>query len=334
LTALKKYGKIVARRCVMIYRMILALLITAIGCGKEGKQTTTNSIEMLNQKLRVYKQLAIQWQDDVTGWFDFKCDGLMFNSLVGIAIDTVDVQIAESTNEPGRWFRTPEHDCLVTNRSKSDISGDMLLGLMWWSWYNSRLDILESLWDYGIRNNWVMGEGDIGRTFLEPRLQKTLAHAIYYLGGPRHEVHLAYPDVWIPGLKGFRAHLEVLQILLRGEMKGSVTHQMVKTLEHYADNNPTNALFQYAYNRFTTGNQIKAMSILLNAAIFPADMLPTNSNYKADWLWQRDGEDLLPGTEPRQHYGADFIFLAELIVRSSMEQDNAKQRHQHTAKPY
>lgn len=158
-----------------------------------------------------------------------------------------------------------------------------------------------------------MGQGAPSRIFYTPSSQATLAELIYRLGGEDHYIARAVPQV-IAKNDGFAAHLDMAAILLRADMTGRI--QNFDIVEYHFKRQPRNSFYSFLYHRYTDGNMDNAIRGLLDESLFPADRLPTSADRKAAWLWQRDdGPDWQPRAGvPHTHSGADFLFLAALIL--------------------
>lgn len=234
-----------------------------------------------------------------------ECDSLLFSSLLG-CVPGARVNI-DAAFDGKLWQRRPcEHPC-YPEHSKSTISRDMILGLLWYAFYNKRLDISESIVQRALSHRGVMGLGVPSRTVISPALLATAARVSYALGGPSR----AWLR-WIPLTGGvredFEAHLHVLHMLLRNRLEGK--DGFSSKLSAYADLHPNNALFQLAANRTTEG-----IRILNDVVLFPEHRLPRSMDRHEGWLWQRAyGSDWKPSDEGRTHSGADYLFAYAIAM--------------------
>jgi hypothetical protein len=252
---------------------------------------------------------------DVHGFIDTAyCDSLLFSGLLAATSD-VSIDLLAARDADGRWHRRPAKDCYPAH-SKSSISRDMLLGVMAWAWHKERLDVLEDLWDYGETHSWVMGEGDLTRTFFTPTMQTLLARQIHALGGSDYAVrHL--PILLDSNLTGFQAHLSVIIVWLSGEAVGDISQSHLDLLSAQAARQPSNAFFSYLCAIYSHGNLSSTERTLMDTQLFPADRLPTSLDRKESWLWQRDAGDdwsprpLIDGFS--RHHGGDYLFLEGLM---------------------
>lgn len=252
-----------------------------------------------------------------------RCDSLLLSSLLAsVAPGIVDPRSAEDTVHPGRWYRRPVSipECYSTGESRSTISRDQLLGVLWWAWRTQRLDILQDLWRYGEERSWFMGDGrlDGADTQFGP-LVGLLAREIFALGGSDYAARLVpLPAETEQGSVGFDAHLQVLEILLAGEIGGDISDSALERLREQVARQPRNPLYQYAAHRYTDGVQGAATALLSDPALYPSDHLPTSADRCEEYLPQRDdGPDWQPcPAEGRTHSGVDFLFVADLIIRS------------------
>lgn len=297
-------------------RILILLISMLMGCGQEQEieeDTRYRASEKLIEKYNTYLQL-VRTHQDIDGFIDTKyCDATLWSGLVGVSGPSVDLTAALDPDVSGRWYRRPISypECWGNQESRSTISKDMLLGVMYWSVSRQRLDILEDIWEYGESRSWVMGNGRWGGidTVMNPLWISTLAEAIYKLGG---EDHYVWREVrpFFGEVVDYPAHLQVLIILLRKDL-GLVDDGAADILKAHAKRQPRNALFQYA-----AGCPEKAEELLLNSAWWPEDRLPRASDRKASWLFQRDfGPQWEPTDSDEEHHGGDFLFLANLLIR-------------------
>lgn len=286
----------------------LLLALCLFSCSKSDLQVPTPVVdERLQSTMGVYKAEIVQQQDSHGFIYADECDSLLFTSLAAIALDAVDIRAAREDN--GRWHRRPAKDC-YPEHSKSTISRDMLLGVMWYAYYHRDLELVESMWSYGSARSWIMGDGLRSRTLFTPALVSTLAQLIYKLGGASHEERKIPVLTWSP-VDDFEAHLQVLHIMLRHRIYGTIEQTAEDRLKEQATRQPKNALFQYAI-----GNVSEAIEQLNDPNLFPWDRLPTSSDRCGRWLFERDyGKNWLPCSDNRIHSGGELLFLATLITK-------------------
>lgn len=241
------------------------------------------------------------------------CDSLLFTGLVG-CVPGVAVHIdAARSAKTDMWQRRPCDKPCYPAHSKSSISRDMLLGLLYFAYFNKRLDIIEHVIKYALSNYLIMGQGVLSRTLMTPGLLATYAWASYRLGGPSRPWLRWVPVSPSAKVDDFQAHLAVLHALLRDILTGKLTQAHNKLYEVKAKAQPENALFQYA-----AGNIDKVYTILNNEQYFPSDRLPNRSDRKSPWLWERDfGPNYQPTSENKIYSGGDYLFVYWLLNRQS-----------------
>lgn len=304
----------------------------------------------VREKYENYRDLIEDYRD-ASGFIETShCDSLLFSGLLGCVNGfTVDIEAARGSS--GRWYRRPwawlsSRKCykswLPTNKERlipklfrmisykcflplvpweqivkenwykgSTISRDMLLGLAWYAWHNKRLDISEDVIKYAMKHWGVMGEGDPARVNIMPSLFATFCWISYKLGGPKRSWAR-----WIPVSnslqKDYKAHLQVLHILLRRSVVGEISERNAEILKKQAARQPNNPLFAAA-----CGDVSKAVRLLGDPQLWPQERLPTSADRKESWLLQRDyGPDWKPsGKLPiKTHSGADLIFCYALAT--------------------
>lgn len=296
-------------------------LITLTACGgeKAERQKTTNNLSAIAEKQLTYLNLISEVQDEFGFVESDHCDSLLFSGLARFGGASVSI-LAARDEASGQWFRTPFMDCYKNERSNADrsrrssstISRDMLVGALW-ALYGDRNDgALKEMIAYGKRHRWLMGQGSFDRVFFTPNFQDTL----YRLVGRTFK---GMPYAWIDPKKDHQRHIVALNILLRGELEAKIDGSMLRLIKSFRKQSPKNALYQYAYHRFTDGDQAETIALLTDSKMFPVSRLPTSRERCGRWLWERDerNKDWRPCAKNRTHSGGDFIFLAKLLIDSA-----------------
>lgn len=268
----------------------------------------------LDQKNLTYLSL-IKKQQDSDGFIESQeCDSLLFSGLVG-CVPGIQVNIeAAYDRASGQWHRRPCSKPCFPEHSKSTISRDMLLGVLWYSYFNKRLDISEQIIKYALKNLFIMGQAvdiktKLGRCLITPGLLSTAAWVSYKLGGPSRPWLRYIPQVESKSVVGFQAHLSVLHILLRNTLTGKEDN--LDVIKKHYDRNPNNPLFCIANKKYE-----EAEKSLMNDDLWPSDRLPTNQDRREPWLLQRDhGKDWWPdaSSEVKTYSGGDLIFCCWLL---------------------
>lgn len=244
------------------------------------------------------------------------CDGLLYTALGQAAGACGNVKLTSFEGEPGQWFRSPGHDC-YPERSASDISKDMMMGLALWchvynahgvAWRTFRRALLRG---GNIGRPWTL----ISRTLISPNL-------LYYFWllskkGRKPGIlgRLLLATNHLTPLKTYQAHLQSISILLLARIEGGINPISMKLLEKLAANNPRNALFAAML-----GRNNECLSVLMDPSLFPADGLPTTKNYDTDYIWSRDPKinpkDWLPSTDDsvKIHSGIDFLVATAIYL--------------------
>jgi len=301
--------------------LFLALAVF-VSCKEEQHEAhfeKTRS-ERLIEKKRLYCDLSAPTVKS-RGYSVTRCDGLLFTALRGISCGDIDVSHFESEVEPGQWFRDPEKSCFIPdsldNGSDSTISKDMLLGLMHYFWYSRDLNGVNRTIDYGKAHSWVMGEAKDDITLASKCLMPPGQISILYdIQSKLSAIPLTTTNTDIFSENtGFRAHLDVLAILLGASVRGTISTSQVETLKAQAKRQPRNALYQAAYALYTDGNQSATEALLFDESRFPKDALPTTKNICSDYLWTDDDtpSDYEPCPDHSETYeGLDLIIAASV----------------------
>ena len=290
-----------------LYIALLNLLLLLAACG----QSDYESSDALRARRESYLGLARQVQEPVAGFVDSdKCDSLLHSALLGSG--GAEVDLAAAREPSGRWLRRPTHlpECLGSGDSRSTISRDMLVGVLWYAWAHRDLDMAERLWDFWESRDWKLGDSEhslepMSRIYGTPTLQATLAEVIHRLGGADHSIRRT-PIRSVGGQTGFRKHLELLDILLWREMTGILSPDEYLIVEQYARRYPEDALAQYVAGRYA-----EAERLLLRH--HPEDRLLTSADICSPLTYERDGRDPCP-EEGRTHAPIHFLFLSGLLL--------------------
>lgn len=294
--------------------LILALLVSCSHFKKHKKKhPVITELAALEAKYAKYLEVSKEVTSDRQGWFDEKCDNLLFTSLVA-HIPEIEVDISQAFDGE-RWHRRPNFmvEC-YPNYSKSTISRDMLLGVMWYAWNMQRVEIYKQMEFYGSRNDWNFGDGDRSRTVMTPQQMGTIYLAINKLVDENH-LEANTPLELLKNDDGFRAHLGILHALLRAEMYGYAPGYYVDYFLYHAERQPENPLFQYAKALYTNGDMQPAIDILLKEDYWPNEGSVTSYHRCSPWVLERDfGDSWLPCDSGEVHSGYDFIFVANLIL--------------------
>jgi hypothetical protein len=305
---------------------ILAVIASLTSCSyfkRDNKPVPQDTSAALAAKKAFYcaegKKILNQ-----RGFMNSRCDSLLYTSLWSVSCEPVDLSDWEDVELPGKWHRNRERDCYLAetgpNGSNTSISRDMLLGRFHDLWSTKDRQNTRELIEYGEKNNWIMGDAVseeelIGRCLLSPQLVLTLKEMDRQLGeqsgNPLRSENQDNSDDALPVNTGFRAHLDVVRVLLNGRVYGGISDYEKSVLKAQADRQPNNALFVAAYEKYNGGT--KAHSLLLDETRFPGDRLPNSSDHCENYLFARDEDsnDWLPcPAEGLTHDGTDFVFAA------------------------
>lgn len=300
-------------------RNLLLLLLLAACTHEKPEPPSVYRAEELAAKKAFYCAEGAK-KFDAQKFVGERCDALLFTSLWSVACGLGDVDPFQDPQKPGYWHRNPQRDCFLNgkdNGSKSSISRDMLLGLMFYAWKAKRKDHVDGLVGYGEANGWFMGDAidvktRVSRTLMTP----ALIDLLYQI---QNRLALQEPDPETADAffinKGYQAHLDVIRILLDGSVKGTITATQGSILKAQADRDPQNALFLAAAARYGKSEPEHAANLLLDSSHFPNSRLPSKAEHCEPYLFQRDqGTDWEPcGTETELHDGVDLVVAAAVL---------------------
>lgn len=296
--------------------LVLTTFLALSACSRSEPSTPSVSLDALRAKAELYRTA----QGDQYGYVHDKCDSLLFTSLCKVAggCEKADIYASESKTEPGRWYRNPSMDCFDLGQSRSDFSRDMLLGLLAYLYASRDREAVTRLLTYGASTNYVMGRSDGPDTLAGRALWIQLAPLARQIESRLSGTSLTTDksdDAFVINT-GFRAHLDVLKIWLDGKVNGGITEIQRRTIAAQTNRQPRNAMF-LAVRSLYDGNEFaeRAVGILSDTTLFPADTFPTEATRCTEYLWQRDdGDDWQPCAKGQAaHSGTDFLFALKIL---------------------
>lgn len=255
------------------------LYLILFSCAKENiSETPVFSKELIYAYELKLKQYDNQWLD-----LEF-CDAMLWTGLADSSPGyNVDLRESEYENEPGRFNRRPKPFCEAGLGSKTSWSRDMAMGLIFSSWRDGDLELLERHAKYGVKKNWKMGEPFAdGRVQYTPNILRLLYQTIYKLGG-EDNVARAIPAIYASGLDGYEAHLQTLDYILTMELFGSVPRDGERVIKKHVEREPECPIFSYAAH-IDDGDQAATIEILL-ADNIDCSFLSSNDARLASWLF-------------------------------------------------
>lgn len=280
-------------------RVILLLLLFLVSCGGEKKREKEVPLppRALDLVTAYKERLAFaKSKTDAHGWLEAECDAMLWNAKFSCGGGEPDLTAAEYPDQPGRFNRKPLPGCGPQfGNSKTTWSRDMGMGLIAHGWCRKDLALMERHRDYGLYHNWVMGEPAFpdGRVIYTPNVIGVLSEVIFRIGGPDSNNRL-WPSVYPSGLRDYHAHLQMINIWLRGEMEPSVVRALgtldisegmyARVVEH-SDREPECPFYQYMRGIYD-GDLTKAVDSLM-AREYPLCEYGRDDfgNKTAEWLF-------------------------------------------------
>lgn len=299
-------------------RLLLAPLFSLLlACGGLPHTSSPTSIPPTSDlALRAAEYELLPSALDPHGFADVAhCDSTTFSGLLGAS--GVDVELLAAEKSPGEWLRRPKSypECWASGESRSTISRDALLSVMWWAWTHGDLATLERVWDYGVTHGWRMGRGRLSGadTLANPNLVALLAHSIYALGGRPSAWALAIIPAWGPNVVGYERHLQVAQIALWGELVGSIPVGAAELLAQHAIAQPWNPVMRAASDRWL-GTSLSTQK--LDHRLWPEGRLPTSADRCGAWVAMNDKDENGWKSCPEDsetHTGGELFFALRIL---------------------
>jgi len=296
-------------------RILLCLLVTSCGTEKTRNTPPSTNDTMLAMRQEYLNQMSkVQ---DADGFTDtHKCDALLHTALLGVGGATIR-NIHAARNADGQWFRRPlsYRECLSIGESRSTLSRDMVVGLIWY-WYTTKdVASAEAFYQYTTDRFLKFGESDgtiegNSRIFITPGLLALLAEVIFRAGGPNHALARSAQAIReAPEVTGFEAHLQTLTTILWGKLTGFQSPFEVTSIAFNVNRRPDNAMFQYA-----AGNKDAVARLLVSH--HPQERLPNTADYCNPLRYETETNAPCPNADGS---GTDiapthFMFLSKLIA--------------------
>ena len=297
----------------------LTSIFSIPGPGKKYYKKTAFMNHRLRARLKLkynsYLKMIESHQDSQGFVLTDHCDATLFSGLLASLPLPKDVIMSSAKNKGGYWLRRPaNHPQCYPKHSKSSISRDMILGVMWYCWFSGKKQLMKTTYNHIKDHDYVMGFGIPSRLLLMPGLEATMAE----IAGEGSWWTRNMLQTWPQNLTDYQIHLAFLHALLRGDMKGYITKSMFEMFDTYSIDNYNNPLYQFAYELYSIGCMDRVAELLLDERIWPSDRLPRRKDRKSAWVTQRDyGPDWKPSDEnpDKEHSGGDFLMVAWLVLR-------------------
>lgn len=280
-------------------KRILLLSVLLISCGKDKDQidpVPSPRLQELKEAFEKNQALALELRDPATGWISVSdCDAMIWAGKYSCSLgeaSTVNLRASEYPEQPGRFDRRPPPFCwtkeLGDQGSKTTWSRDMgIAGLIPAAWCKKDLKLLEDHAAFGEANNWNMGEPVAdGRGIYSNGLIGILYSTIKELGGENNEKR-KLPSFYFPGLNDYQAHLQMMDIWIRGEMKDSISSVMRDRIKEHSKREPDCPFYSYL-NGLYSGSQDRTVELLLGSNEPKCSYVRSNEKEKSDlaeWLF-------------------------------------------------
>jgi hypothetical protein len=253
--------------------LIILLSIFLLGCGEKPK--TVKNVA----KIRAgYDSRQVPF-DQIAGWpSDHDNDGSLWSGLAARAGMAVDVSAAIQSN--GRVTRRPFKDSLVPSESASSVSNDMILGVISGLLYQKKVKTLESVFNYGKVNSWVMGYPAymVGRVVLKPNNIALLARSIGHLGGPKYQEGLI-PLIYVPLQDSdYPTHLQLVSFVVARDV-GEANFFNELIVQETCSYNQNDALAMAV-----CGNYERAADLLLSDYQYPSYVRGSEAYKTVHWM--------------------------------------------------
>jgi hypothetical protein len=245
-----------------------------LGCGHfgiiKGKQPQATAKQRLVARYEANKAKLIGWPSRTD------CDATLWAGLAKAG--GVDLDLTEAKDKEGKFYRNPNHDCFDHKRSRSDFSGDMLMGLVLaLDRHNLRL---YHAW-LKVRR-YRTGRGDPITSIIKPNIMGVMSRRT------KLEYYPRFP--YAANKKDYVRHIQMLMIYVDGRTTGHITEHELKHLQSYDDGK--DYLLSAIIARYT-GKYDKTINLLLAEGSPPT---------------------YVRGDEPERYRLAHWLFSAKIIL--------------------
>lgn len=266
----------------------LCLLLAACSSGRKAATPAADvrAAELLNMYI-AHRAEAAALRDPDTGWLTADCDSMLTTGKYAAAhgVTGTNIALAEYVDEPGRFARRPlARPCWTPEQgdvgSKTTWSRDMGLGLLAYAWKARDKALVERHAAYGRAHPlagssipaWKMGEPlDDGRVVYTPAFIGLTYEVLFALGGESFPER-GWPNTYSAGLVDYQAHLQMLDIWLRGEITEKqlglldISDVMLARITEHATREPADPFYTYLEGLYS-GDLSRATSNCLDPAL-------------------------------------------------------------------
>lgn len=302
--------------------VIAAAAIALTSCGPGRSDPPPSGVELLGPYISAattYRAAMPRGQF----LYEDRCDSLTWTALAQASAPELNIDVNRAEAAPGRWLRRPATlpECYATGQSRSTISPDGLLSLMWlWAVRSSPGDIQDAteLRSYIDGRDGFAGDGRLegADTYVKPRHRATLNALIDVgnkkkdprraLGGIIDKILSQVPD-FCPG--GYACYQKLSLLALIGYLGGDLTSGDRWEAANALSQAPNNPLW-YVLASYISGASLdmeRVRSALDNWAKYPADRLPTTAETCDEMSFQREVNSTC--SDHAEQRGLDLILL-------------------------
>jgi hypothetical protein len=303
---------------------ILLLCVAAMltSCGRHGGGAEKVQPEQLQSYIDISAKYRA-WIPRQTFLYQERCDSLTWTALALAAAPELGIDVGRAEVAPGRWLRRPVElpECYATGASRSTISPDGLLSLMWlWAVRSSPGDAQDAieLRTYIDERDGFAGDGRLegADTYVKPRHRAALNALISQgskkkdprraLGGIIDRVISQVPD-FCPG--GYSCYQKLSLLALIGYLGGELTSADRWEAANALSQAPNNPMW-YVLASYISGASLdvpKLRGMLDTWATYPVDRLPTTAETCDEMSFQRERNTVC--SEHGEDRGLDLIIL-------------------------
>ena len=244
----------------LIISTIVPISMALVGCGTHKSTSTDNPLGQVQAKGTFYTNNLS------SAIYTERCDKLTFEGLLSVEV-TQEIEIFQSS--PGKWNRDTK-PC-YPDYSASEISNEGIVSVLHALWSTQNCALISDLYDYGIKNNWIMGAGDkedTNATVLFPTIlkEKDLICKTSSLTTIESDLDAV--------LSGYRGHILASWIWLVGRMDGTINGLEKAALDDLVGSSPQDPYYLALNSRFGNGDQTLAIEGLINDTEFPSTVFP------------------------------------------------------------
>lgn len=242
--------------------MKFLLLTFLLSCSTAGVEEKDNDLDVsgVRDSIELWKKDLKLTDEGYLESLTHDCDGALWQ---GKWCAVTGCDLSDKYEDEGRFFRRPDPRCYEDGKdqgSKSTWSRDMFIcGLVPWVYGTKNVSAIDRHVNYGIDNNWLMGEPKVGddlinaaRHFYTPNMRGVAYKLLDHIGGPKYPgVLWSKTGSYAEGLEDYHGHLQACLIWIKGEIDGGISEKMLGIVKTHHKRVPDDPFYAVLYGKYS-----------------------------------------------------------------------------------